>query len=127
MSIRALVAVLLVALSGCGDPETVSVTGTVTYQGQPVEQGMIAFVSLTAPQARQAGTIEDGRFTLRAAPGRKKVEIRASRPLPAHLQDAPEMGLKYEDYLPARFNSETTLTAEVTPSGENHFEFALIE
>jgi hypothetical protein len=35
------------------------------------------------------------------------------------------MGLLYEDFIPARYNRESTLTVEVTPGGKNVFTFDL--
>lgn len=32
-----------------------------------------------------------------------------------------------EDYLPARYNTQSTLHAEVTPTGPNQFDFALTD
>ena len=35
------------------------------------------------------------------------------------------MSRVYQDYIPAEFNKKSTLSAEVTPDGPNHFDFNL--
>ena len=116
-----------VSLMGCGGgPVTYEVTGTVSYEGEPVETGEISFIPVESGEAPDGGIIQGGRFAFQAKPGPKRVEIRASRPLPAERQSDPEMGLLYEDYLPAEFNTESRLEAEVS-SSNREFNFALSE
>ena len=128
VSIRLCAALLVVAIcgiAGCGgNATTFEVSGTVTYDGKPVETGHISFVSLEAGVAPDGGVIEGGRFIFDASPGPKRVEIRASRPLPDQLQRHPEMGLSYEDYLPSAYNSESELKAEVS-AASRQFQFEL--
>ncbi len=112
--------VLLLAL-GCGSG-TCEVTGTVTFDGQPVPHGDIVLNDVEGRLGPDYGKIEDGRFALQAKPGRKKVEIRASREVP---ERKTEMGAYFEDYIPRRYNAETTLTADVTPGGKNHWDYKL--
>lgn len=61
-------AILLIAVAGCGS-ETVSVTGTATYDGKPVTEGELQFVPAatggTAHKASAATIQPDGTFTLR--------------------------------------------------------------
>lgn len=109
---------------GCGGSDTLPVSGTVTFDGVAVGRGEISFVP-TDGTAVAGGVIENGQFAFEAKPGSKRVEIRASRPLPPERQSNPEMGTLYEDYLPARFNRESTLAAEVTAEGERVYAFAL--
>ncbi len=113
--------------SGCGDegPQRFEVSGTATFDGAPIENGDISFEPTDKSQAPEGGVIENGKFKFPAQAGTKVVQIRASRPLPAERQDNPEMGLLYEDYIPAQFNSSTALKAEVTPAGPNTFTFDL--
>lgn len=130
MSWRRLAALLVagaVSISGgCGGGVArYDVSGTVTYDGQPVERGEISLVPDDPAQAPEGGTIESGRFRLQATAGPKTVQIRGSRPLPPERQDNPQMGLLYEDYIPARYNRESTLKAEVAPRGPNVFTFEL--
>jgi hypothetical protein len=84
---RILAACLLIA-SGCSDdglPKRYPVTGTVTYNGKPLERGQVNFLP-TAPEGRPAsGDIEAGRYSLMtqtpgdgAIPGKYRVTIVAS-------------------------------------------------
>lgn len=112
-------------LAGCGGPVTYDVSGTVTFDGVPVEKGEISFVPTEKGQSSDGGQIEQGRFRLSVKPGSKIVQIRASRPLPPEKQDNPTMGLLYEDYIPAEFNSDSTLKEEIGPGGKTNFTFDL--
>ena len=56
------------ALLGCGDDTGLSrrysVTGKVTYKGQPVEKGLISFIPTTLEGRPAAGQIENGSYAL---------------------------------------------------------------
>ena len=115
-------------LVGCGDANRVQLQGSVTYDGVAVEKGTISFSSLDSgspSDAPDAGKIENGRYVVETSLGKKRVEIRASRPLPPDRQNSPEMGLLYEDYIPPNYNRESTLTADVTKDGQRDFDFDL--
>jgi hypothetical protein len=111
-------------LVGCGSgPRTYKVVGTVTLDGEPLPDGDIQFLPQDRALSIDGGRVEDGEFEFQAKPGTKKVSIRAARPAP---------GLKAVngdpinvDYIPDRYNSKTTLTAEVAAKDKNEFEFKL--
>jgi hypothetical protein len=78
-----LVAVLVVLLAGCGKP-TGSVSGTVRYQGQPVE-GTIVFLPADGSDYREASEapIQQGHYDLRSVPvGKKTIGLTGSIPGP---------------------------------------------
>lgn len=115
---------------GCGGdegPATYPVTGNVTFDGAPVEEGRIQFTPVSGARSF-AAEIKNGQFSLEAEPGQMKVEITASRLIPGKFDtsnpdDEPQpVG---EMYIPAKYNAETELEAEVTASGPNTFDFAL--
>jgi hypothetical protein len=126
-----LVAALLVAgtlssSAGCGGGvPRYDVSGTVSFDGQPVERGEVSLIPDDPAQPPEGGLIESGRFRFQATAGPKTVQIRGSRPLPPERQDNPDMGLLYEDFIPARYNRESTLKAEVKPRGSNVFDYQL--
>ena len=107
---------------GCGDDGTCKVTGTVTWNGQPLPNGDIIFNDVEGVKGPDAAKIKGGRFTAQVKPGKKRVEIRASREVP---EKRTPMGPYYEDYIPPRYNKETELTADVTPDRPNQLEYKL--
>lgn len=127
-SLRVLVFPLAVAvlfnLAGCGDagPRQYQVMGTVTFDGQPVEEGEIRFMPTEAGGTPYAGPIVNGKFECKVTEGQKRVEISATReaatPAPDGLPD-------YVSYIPAEYNTQSTLKAEVKSSGDNTFTFDL--
>lgn len=91
---------VLAPLAGCHRASEVLVEGTVTYDGQPVEEGAIGFMPTEAGQHSHGAVIKDGRFTAMVRPGGKRIEIRGSRSLkpdPNH----PGMAPGREDFIPA--------------------------
>ena len=119
-------ATLALVNGGCGGEQGMQeVSGTVTYNGQPVDRGEIRLISLEAGESTDAGVIIAGRFSFLASGGTRRVEIRGSRPLPAQQQTEPEMGLMYEDYIPARFNTQSTLSAEIGKDDSHELRFDL--
>ena len=117
----------LAALSGCGPggPKTVPVSGSVTFAGQPVADGEIAFRSADGATASWAGRIVAGRYAIRSTVGPKRVEIIAVRPKPGAKPKASGEGVINEMYIPDRYNLESELRAEVTTAGPNEFDFTL--
>lgn len=59
---------VLVAIGCGGTGPTATVTGTVTYNGQPVKTGAITFTSKGGKGGVSGGTITDGKFTVRDVP-----------------------------------------------------------
>lgn len=117
-------AACLVAL-GCGPRDTrVECSGTVTYAGQPVEEGSIGFFPLEGGGRSEGAVITAGRYRARVVPGRQRVEIRASRAM-SDFKGPTDLGPPRVDFIPVEFNSRSTLTVDVTPSGPNEFPFNL--
>jgi hypothetical protein len=116
-------------LSGCGGSsglDTHPVSGNVTFDGQPVQEGRIQFRAVGGDQRAFSGEIKNGLYVLEALAGKASVEIVASRLVPGKF-DESNPGEKVpvgEMYIPARYNSQTELTADVT-AGKNQIDFAL--
>jgi hypothetical protein len=124
----ALAATLCLALGGCGHSR-VAVHGTVTINGEPMDLGMITFVPEDANQTNVAGKVSDGKYSLDATrgpfPGKYHVQIfwakKTGRQVPngeGGMQDETAEGL------PARFNTDTELTATIS-SWSNSLDFNL--
>ena len=134
-------AALLFGLSllGCsGKSSDCTVSGTVMFDNQPVPDGDIVFRDAEDKVAPGTGKIKDGKFTFPVKPGKKKVQIFATRlmKVPPEKTDAlppgiPGMpGAKSQterplNYIPMRYNTTTELTADVTADGPNQYEFKL--
>jgi hypothetical protein len=115
--------ILILAVSGCGPGDgKVSVTGKVTFDGNPMSDGYVIFTPEGGgPPA--AGPILNGEFALSAIPGNHRVEIEASRFVGPKN---PVMGLQpREQYVPSRYNSASTLRQEVKLQDNNVFDFSL--
>jgi len=106
---------------GCGS-ETCKVTGTVTFDGQPLPEGDIIFNDVQGIHGPEPAKIKNGPFELRARPGDKRVEIRASREVP---EKRTPMGPYFEDYIPKWYNTQSELTAHLTAGSANHLEYPL--
>lgn len=121
-------------LSGCGGddgPVKYEVTGLVTVNGEPLDEGEIRFLPEDGHGTVGATRIENGEFTLMSEAGNKRVEIRSAKAGEGAAEQfkfpggtAMPSNLRFET-IPKQYNQESTLTALVTSDGENHFEFAL--
>ena len=121
--------VLMLMIAGCtgsGGPERAAVSGDVSVNGDPVEDGTISFVPTgTTKGPSTGGDISGGKYSLAAdkgpVVGTQRVEIRAYRktgrklpPKPPNNSETDEM----EPYIPARYNTQSMLTVEID-SGKN--------
>ncbi|WP_166827168.1 hypothetical protein [Thalassoroseus pseudoceratinae] len=129
---RCFVAPALCALvmMGCGGgtegPETFTVSGTASYNGEPLSSGDIVFRPASGEGQSWAGKIENGKFSFDSTAGDKRVEITAYQEAPAPTQYADSgEGASQVQYIPAEFNSNSTLTETVSDSGDNTFTFDL--
>jgi hypothetical protein len=122
----------LVALVGCGGGEVprAAVSGNVTLDGKPLEEGVILFTPLAeGPSA--GGEIHQGKDQLPEergpSPGKYRVEIRAYRGTGKMVTDEVS-GTTSEvkvSIVPPRYNNKSTLEADVKPEGPNEFDFTL--
>jgi hypothetical protein len=123
---------LLILLAGCGRSGRHGLEGTVTLDGQPLPLGAIRFVPQPGTGGPSAGgEIRDGAFAIDSDKGvfggSFRVEITASRKTGNKVRDRAtgEAADIHAQFLPARYNSSSELTAEVQEDGPNRFEFAL--
>lgn len=123
-------------LAGCGprNPATTAVTGTVTYQGKPVEDAGVVFMPNTGRPA-SGRTDAQGRFILRtykandgAIVGENIVSVSKTAPDPNDNSNDPLLR-RTISLLPTRYASLTTspLRAPVSASGPNDFTFDLTD
>jgi hypothetical protein len=120
-----LAGLVVLAAAGCGKsgPAVYTVSGTVTYDGQTVANGYITFQPEDPTVGAVANPIEGGRYTVpKVHEGKNKVKIQATREVPGKKGPMGEPAV--EQYIPRKYNDETTLTAEVG-SGKTEHNFAL--
>jgi hypothetical protein len=119
----AFLSIVFLAVSGCGTGDGKElVTGTVTFDGSPMPDGYVTFTP-EGGGSPAAGPIENGKFNLSAMPGNHRVEIEASRFVGPKN---PIMGLQpREQYVPARYNTDSTLRQEVKAGDSNVVDFRL--
>jgi hypothetical protein len=130
MRLRLLACCLLAAM-GCSaestGPKEYPVSGTVTFDGKPVESGRILFRKIGDGDRAYGGEITNGAYSFTSEAGKVKVEITASRLIPGKFDNSngtPEpVG---EMYIPKQYNSKSTLEAEVKADGENTLPFELV-
>ena len=130
----AALAFLASGLAGCGGYGRASVQGAVTYDGTPVDTGGITFVPADgrADVKKASGVIKDGKYAIEGdsglSPGQYKVEISWNKSTGAKGgskdPDMQNPNLDTKQVLPAKFNTATTLTAEVK-SGSQTIDFPL--
>jgi hypothetical protein len=113
-------------LSGCGAEKVGSpITGTVTFQGKPLDHGMIQFFPAEGQSTFSGSPIENGNYRLPPefglAPGKYTVRVNSPEGnAPADL----EVGV-FTERIPAKYNSESTLSAEVKEGVDNKFDFQI--
>ncbi|MCR9115702.1 MAG: hypothetical protein NXI22_01995 [bacterium] len=113
---------LLAFIVGCGSgrvaPDRFQVTGTVTLDGAPLEKGTITF---TSPEDQKkgilsSGEIINGKYDIQVTPGKKQVKINA-RVVTGPVNEMGEEPTK--EIIPAKYNSKTTLEAEIPKAAHN--------
>ncbi len=125
---------LLPSFVGCNKNPLgrLAVSGRITLDGKPLDKGTIEF----RPQAGGAsvgsgGVITNGAFAIPTLqglpPGKYDVRIFSGRPDDSPLPEGvpPGVNRPWIERIPARYNVQTTLVAEVSASGSNTFNFDL--
>jgi len=113
--------VLILAGCGSGSPKVFHLTGDVSYDGDPVQQGTIMFVSQDPAIVDDSAPIKDGKYDAQVKGGKKKVVIHAVR---EEGEIDPAMGAKKQvSYIPPEYSVEsmTKLQLEVTANGKHDF------
>jgi hypothetical protein len=130
-SMAMMVSMVLIGCGG-GDPDQISAvpaSGTVTYNGKPVETGTIGFIPKAGRPA--SGAIKDGQFTLTtyesgdgATPGKHRVIVSSTKLVPSKVAGAdPETVY----LIPAMYASpgESYIDVEIPPEGNSKIEIKI--
>jgi len=115
----ALAAAVFCAADGCSTgPAVGTVTGEVTFDGQPVKDGHISFTPVDGQGQTGGAKIVDGRFKAEQVPATKmKVEIHGNKPTGRKIKayDTPQSPSFDEvvELLPPKYNFQSELTLDV--------------
>ncbi len=121
------------ALAGCSSGSGhCAVQGKVSYGGEPVDAGGIAFIPEGDGdgQVRATGDILDGHYDLDSnhgpLPGKYRVEIYWHKKTGRQIANRSGTAFREvtEQAIPAMYNENSALTVEVKP-GHNTFDFDL--
>lgn len=125
-----IVTVGMIAAGGCSGARAPALHGKVTLDGAPVTNGSIVFLPATSDGPKAAAAIEDGNYSVPASaglkPGTYRVEVNWRKPTGRKVPSAdPGISMdETKEAIPAKYNSDSTLTAEVT-AGDVEKDFAL--
>jgi len=119
---------------GCSSDSRLSVSGTVSFDGVPIQEGSIAFMPADGGGSGGTAAIIDGKYTARVSPGRMIVQIYAQRdPTPAEVQAQANNpmgsssmggGPHQVQFIPKRYNEVSELRADIQQS-QRDLDFAL--
>jgi len=82
---------LPILVIGCGGSDT-RISGTVSYDGEPISKGQIVFMPADGKGTPEGGEIVDGKYTVKAiSPGKKIVQISAAKESAAPVHNLEDM------------------------------------
>lgn len=103
-------------------PES-SVTGVIQYNGKPLLDGTITFISQDRSTSSAQAEILNGNYSVRVPHGSKRVEIHSSKWTGKPYE---EFGIKEMiQFLPENYNEKSTLTAQIGPQKKLQLNFEL--
>jgi len=130
-------AMLLLLLTGCGSrSDRLAVSGEVTLDGVPLDEGAIRLTSTgTAKLFASGATIKNGKFHVPQEkglpPGTYRVEIsspdtRAPLVVYKGAPGEPALPPTAPERIPPEYNFNSKQTVEVTSAGDNDFKFDIL-
>jgi hypothetical protein len=128
--------IILIVVPGCGeksDPHgRQGLTGSITFQGKPLDGGSIKFLSAENPGQSAGALIRAGKYAIPReqglAPGTYRVFVSALEATPKSTPTAAPGAQVVEpgrERIPAEYNSATRLTFEVKASQDNKFDITI--
>ncbi len=112
-------------LVGCGEEQgRSSISGTVTYEGQPLETGFVNFLPQNGDGPTAAGEVTKGQFSVTGIfPGKKRVQIQAADQSRTYSSPAPTPNTKDSAIFPPNAIGNNQ-TIEIIP-GSQTLDFKL--
>ena len=126
----------LCCVFGCQSDSLLSVSGTVTFDGEIVQDGAIVFMPADGNGVSAGGAIVEGKYTAQVSPGTMMVQIYGNRePTAAEAAKANPIGggtmggmsgsgPQKVQFIPGKFNSATTLRTDIQKT-EKALDFVL--
>jgi hypothetical protein len=115
-------------LAGCHAEQKAHVSGAVTLDGVPVENGIIQFYPAGGAGQSAGGGIANGHYELDASVGEMTVTINASKVVGKHkmydTKDSPEVDT-LQELVPAEYNTTSTLKVTLQPGVNDGVNFDL--
>lgn len=133
-----LMSAFLLLLLGCGGGDPLgrkAISGTVTLNGSPVEQGNISFEPDGGGATTSSGSvIKAGKFAMAKdvglPPGKYRVRVHVPKPGTVMPEDTVTMPGEETpppaEMAPPEWNTKSTQTIEVKPDGPFEFSFEVI-
>ena len=127
----------LAIVSGCSEAADPygrqSLSGAVTFEGEPLDAGVIDFLPNDSSQAAGArALIQDGNYSVPSGqgltPGNYRVVITSAEENTTDPPAGPpgmEMPPPGTERIPPEYNTESQLSIEVTLTGDNQFDFTI--
>ena len=119
--------------SGCGPGglKQNEVTGTVIFQGKPLEEGLIEFEPMDGQGSKSGAGIKNGIYLIPKEkglfPGRYRVSIIGGDRMPsagnAEPFTPPRGFVPGKERIPPKYNVKSELVREVTTDGPNQCDF----
>ncbi len=123
-------ALCCVAFCGCEPKDGfTAVKGTVTFDGEPLKEGYITFAPKGGAGTTSGAQIVDGKYEARVTPGTLGVAITADKKEkienPTHEQIERGITEVSVSFIPAKYNTQSTLEATVAEGQKDPIDFEL--
>lgn len=126
-TVDAAVLTISILVVGCSPATKGEVSGTVSIDGTPVENGMISFYAVDGNAPTAGGRILNGKYSVEVNPGLCRVEIRVSKAVgEKKLYDTPDSPVRpiLAEALPPKYNDRSELQLDVK-LGDNEQDYDL--
>lgn len=119
------ICVALATCFGCEDqgPRRAAVSGHVTLDGRPIDEGVIQFLPVEGTVGPETGgVIANGQYDIPqnrgAVVGKSRIELRASKKTGRKIQDPTgrpgTLTDEYQEVFPPSYNTNSSLVREIT-------------
>lgn len=127
----------LLSTAGCKPsyegPQRIAVSGSVSFDGKAIDQGIINLIPLTDGKRKASAVIENGTYRIPEPkgpnPGKHMVEIHWLKPTGRKTINqgdpgGPSMIDETAEVIPAKYNTQTNIQVEITRERNKH-DFSL--